>query len=419
MSGGRRRIAVIGGGIAGLTAGWYLKRVHDVVLYEKSGRLGGNAYTHRTPKGEALDIAVAAFGKAGYKNFYALLAELDIPTELCSNSYLSFHNLDTKEGLYLTFSAQGALFQGFELFRPANLQNLAKLFIGLQRAQHRLSSGSLAGVTLGRCLSELPEFSGDAKVVFLSTLSLLSSMQVPELLEAPAEFFLNKLRTHHDVISPKAVYSVRCVRDGTRRYVNALAAPLRRDVRFNARIARVERGPGGAVVVGEDGSRDAFDAVVFACNPDQALALLAAPTDLERELLGAWRYKDGRVVVHRDHGAFPPRPLIEAYTFLYTMREGRMETSVNGALWHEPQAPKDCEYISAQHPNYPIRTDLVDLDTVLRTPLFDFKSVATIARLPELNEVGQSYFCGSYFGFGLHEDAVTSAKAVAARLGCV
>ena len=419
MSRERRRVAIIGGGIAGLTTGYYAGRRHDVVLFEKSGRIGGNAYSHRTAGGETLDIAVAAFGKAGYKNFYALLAELDIPTELSANSYLSFHNLDTKEGLYLTLSARGALFQGIELFRPANLKSLAKLFIGLQRAQHRLASGSLKGVTLGRCLEELPEFSGDAKVVLLSALCLLSSMQVHELLSSPAEFFLNKLKTHHDVISPKAVYSVRCVRDGTRRYVNALAARFRKDIRFNARIKTVERGEAGATLVMEDGSRESFDFVVFACNPDQALALLAAASPLEKELLGAWRYKEGRVVVHRDHSAFPPRALIEAYTFLYTLRDGRMETSVNGALWHEPQASKDCDYISAQHPNYEIKKELIELETRLRTPLFDFDSVATIPRLPELNEQGRAFFCGSYFGYGLHEDAVTSAKAVAARLGCV
>jgi predicted NAD/FAD-binding protein len=414
----RRRVAIVGGGVAGLTAGYYLSRRHDVVLLERSGRVGGNAYSFKTREGGFVDIAVAAFGQAGYKNFYALLDELEIPTATCAGSYLSFHNLDTKEGLYLTLSPEGAMAQGLELLRPANLQVLARFFLGLARAQSRLSSGALKDVTLGRCLDELPEFTGDAKVVFLSALALLSSMQIPELLEAPAEFFLRKLRTHHDVITPKALYSVRCVRDGTRRYVNALAAPFRRSIRLNARPRAVERTADGAAVVHEDGSREPFDAVVLACNPDQALALLAAPTPLESELLGAWRYKDGRVVVHRDHGSFPARPLIEAYTFLYTMRDGRMETSVNGALWHEPQAPKRCDYISAQHPNYPIRPDLTDLDVTLRTPLFDRGSVATIPRLPRLNERGPLFYCGSYFGYGLHEDAVTSALAVAAKLGC-
>ncbi|TBR18931.1 FAD-dependent oxidoreductase [bacterium] len=419
LSGGRRRVAVVGGGIAGLTAGYYLSRTHDVVLFEKSGRLGGNAYSHRLPDGTVVDIAVAAFGKAGYKNFYALLGELDIPTVLGRKSYISCHDLDSKTGLYLTLSARGALSQGLDLVNPANLQSLANLFLGLRRAQRRRASGALKGVTLGRLLQELPEFSGDTKVIFLSALCLLSSMAASEVLDSPAEFFLNKLKTHHDMLSPKALYSVRCVRDGTRRYVNALAARFRKDVVFHARIKTVGRGSSGAVLVMEDGSRQVFDAVVFACNPDQALALLAAPTPLETELLGAWRYKDGRVVVHRDLSSFPPRPLIEAYTFLYTMRDGVMDTSVNGATWHLPHVPDDCEYISAQHPNYPIRRDLIDLDTVLRTPMFDFRSLATVPRLAELNEQGQSYYCGSYFGFGLHEDAVTSAKAVAAKFGCV
>ena len=405
--------------MAGLTAGYYLCRQNEVFLFERSGRLGGNAYSHKLPDGNVLDIAVAAFGKAGYKNFYELLAELDIPTELGRKSYISCHDLDTKTGLYLTLSARGALSQGLDLVNTSNIQSLTNLFLGLRRAQRRRAAGALKGVTLGRCLAELPEFTGDAKIIFLSALCLLSSMRAAEVLASPAEFFLDKLRTHHDMLSPKALYSVRCVRDGTRRYVNALAARYRRNVVLNARIRTVERGAPGAVLVMEDGSRRDFDAVVFACNPDQALALLATPTPLETELLGAWRYKDGRVVVHRDLTSFPPRGLIEAYTFLYTMRDGVMDTSVNGATWHSPHAPKDCEYISAQHPNYPIRADLIELDTVLRTPMFDFRSVATLPRLPELNEQGQSYYCGSYFGFGLHEDAVTSAKAVAEKFGCV
>lgn len=411
------RVAVIGGGIAGLSAGYFLSRRHEVTLFERTGRLGGNAYSHTTAGGDTVDIAVAAFGRAGYKEFYALLDELGIETAPCATSYLSFHDMDSRRGLYLTPSAEKARFQGFELFMPAKLTSLARLLLGLQRASLRLRFGSLRGRTLRACLQDMPEFGGDARVILLCSLALLSSMEIEELLDAPAEFFLGKLETHHDVISPKAAYSVRCVRHGTRRYVNALAAPFRRRVRFGARIRAVERGIDGAVLRLDDGSREAFDAVVLACNPDQALALLAAPTRQEQALLGAWRYKDGRVVVHRDHSAFPPRPLIEAYTFLYRNRGGRLEASVNGALWHEPQADPEGELISAQHPNYPIRPDLVELETVLRTPVFDFESTATIPKLPSLNG-GVSFFCGSYFGYGLHEDAVASAKAVAARFGC-
>lgn len=399
--------------MAGLTAAYLLHRRHRVTLFEKSSRVGGNAYTHVTPDGEAPDIGVAAFGKAGYKNFYNLLSELNVETELCHDSYMSFHNLDTKEGLYLTLSFEKVRAQGFSLLQPSNLWNLFRVFVGLQVANRMLESKDLEHMTLEQCLKEVPQMTGDSRIVFLSALCLLSSMDAPELLASPALFFFGKLQTHHDVISPKAIYSVRCAKHGTRAYVNALAAPYRKSIVFNARIRKVIRSGKKVSLVMRDGTKKTFDKVVFACNPDQALGLIASPTRDENRLLGAWRYKDGRVVVHRDHSHFPARDLIEAYTFLYTERRGKFRTSVNGALWREPHVADDCEYISSQHPNFSIRKELVDLETTLRTPVFDFASCATIGRLPALNNVNNSYFCGSYFGYGLHEDAVTSAMAAA------
>ncbi len=413
----RRKIAIIGGGIAGLTAGYLLNRRHDITLFEKSGRLGGNAYTHTTRDGQDLDIAVAAFGKAGYKNFYALLDELKIETRLCPNSYMSLHNLDTGSGLYITPDIEGSRKQRFKLFHPDNLKTAMNLFLGLRKAQTLSVVGALEGRTLREALAWVPDMSGDAKRAFLCTLCLLSSMDIQEILDSPAEFFLEKLRVHHDVISPKVVYSVRCINEGTQTYVRALASQFRDKVVLNSTIKTVLRDEEGVTLVMENGEKRSFDKVVFACNPDQALALIESPDDRERELLGVWRCRDGRVVVHRDHSSFPIRDHIQAYTFLYTEKDGRMETSVNGALWHEPMVPDNCDYISTQYPNFPIRDELIEFDTILRTPIFDFKSLPTRPKLPSLNAVNNSFFCGSYFGFGLHDDAVTSAMEAAELLG--
>ncbi|MCK5798374.1 MAG: hypothetical protein KAI47_14380, partial [Deltaproteobacteria bacterium] len=150
---------------------------------------------------------------------------------------------------------------------------------------------------------------------------------------------------------------------------------------------------------------------------DQAHALLSDATEDERRLLGAWKYKEGRVVVHRDHACFPPQTLTQAYTFLYTQGDGVLNTSVNGSLRHEPGVSPRCDLIASQHPNFPIDPDTIELDAVLRTPMFDFDAVATIDALPGLNGARRSYFCGSYFGHGLHEDAVRSAVDVARHLG--
>lgn len=407
------KIAIIGGGVGGLTAGYLLHKKHDVVLFEKSARLGGNAYTHVTPDGETPDIAVAAFGKAGYKNLYKLFAQLNIETVPCYASYMSFHDLDSRDGVYLTPSIGASLTQRFQLFKPDNIASLLQLLLGLQVAQRRLELGLSENVTVDQSLRSLPGMSGNSRLFFLCALSLLSSMSVEEVLGAPAAFFFNKLKVHHDVISPKAAYSVGCAKHGTRSYINALAAGFRKKIVFNAEISAILRDEHKVTIALSGGRKEVFDKVIIACGADEALNLLEKPTKKENELLGAWKYKEGDVVVHRDYSAFPPRDLIESYTFLYSKKNEKLQVSINGALWHLPHVSRECEYMSSQHPNFPIRPELIELKTKLRTPIFDFSACASQKELPSLNNVLNTFYCGSYFGYGLHEDAVSSAMAAA------
>ncbi|MBI2608935.1 MAG: FAD-dependent oxidoreductase [Deltaproteobacteria bacterium] len=409
----RRNVAIIGGGIAGLTAGYLINQKHDVTLFEKSSRIGGNAYTHISPQGDSMDVAVAAFGRKGYKNFFALLSELDIGTSLCPTSFMSLRDLDTHEGIYLTPTFKGIRKQKFQLLRASSLKMLMQVYLGLKKAQALLKAGEVEGLTLDECLQKIPQFKGDARTIFMCTLCLLSSMKGSDILNSPASFFLNKLKVHNDFLSPKALYSIRCVDGGTKSYVEALSASFRSKVIFNAQIKTVLRDEKGVTLVMKDGEKRPFDQVVFACNADQALPLIESPTDAERKILGAWRYYNGRLAVHRDYSSFPPRDLMQAYTFLYTNRNGVVDTSVSGSTWHQSYVSKDCEYIGTQHPNFPIRDELIELDLTLRTPIYDFSSYPTIQQLPTLNGEKNSFFCGSYFGYGLHEDAVSSAIDVA------
>src|ERR1039457_5358019 len=85
-----KRIAVIGGGAAGLTAGHLLQADFELTLFEKQPRLGGNAYTYTARDGQALDIAVAAFSRAGYTYFFRLVDDLGIATRASRGSFMSF-----------------------------------------------------------------------------------------------------------------------------------------------------------------------------------------------------------------------------------------------------------------------------------------------------------------------------------------
>lgn len=413
----QNKIAIIGGGIAGLTAAYLLHREHDVTLFEQSDRVGGNAYMIDTPEGDRPDIAVAAFGRAGYPNFYALLDELGVETTTSANTFMSFHNLETQAGLYLTPSLKGGFRQRFQFLNAGTIRSIYQLITGLGEAQRLLQKNGLKDLTMRDCL-RMMKMRHEAELILVCVLCLMSSMSCAEVLAAPAAFLVDKLRVHHDVVSPKFLYSVRTIKGGTGAYVSALAAHFADRIMYRSRIKNVSRSGDHVTLTFSDGTKKIFDAVVFACNADQALKLLKDPTPEERRLLGCWHYKEGRVVIHKDHARFPSKDLIQAYTYLYTGDAiGETETSVNGALWHEAHVSEDCDYICTQHPNFPIRKDLVCFQAVLRTPIFDFKSVASIADLPTLNGVKNSYYCGSHFGHGLHEDAVSSALAVARQFG--
>lgn len=413
----KERIAIIGGGVAGLTAGYLLHDKYNVILFEKTGRLGGNAYTFKASKGEVVDIAVAAFGKAGYPNFYKLLNQLNVKTSLCIDSYMSFHNLKTKKGLYLTPSPKGLWAQKFALMNPKNLVSVYRLFKGVRRGKRKNKNGEFDGLTFAEAMKQLPELRGDARTILISALCLMSSMSAEEVYKAPATFLFDKLEHHSDVVSLKAAWSVRAMSEGTRSYIQKLADTFRKDIVLNASIKKVIRIDNKVTLVFDNGETKEFDKVIFACHADHAYKMLEQPTKIEEELLGVWKYKDGDVIVHRDGSSFPARPLSQAYTFLYTVENGVFNTSVNGALWHEPSVDKHTELYSSQHPNFPIAEDKIELKEVLRTPMFDFNTAKIKDKMPQLNGQMNSYYCGSYFGYGLHEDAVTSAINVAKELG--
>jgi predicted NAD/FAD-binding protein len=307
--------------------------------------------------------------------------------------------------------------QKFAILKPSTMKSLIKLQSGLAALEQERQAGDLEGLTLHQALARHPEISGAGLDLLLCALCLMSSQECEEVLDAPAAFFVAKLNKYSDVVTPRAMWALKCMNGGSRRYVEAMSNTFRERIVLNANIAAVERRSDGVTLAMADGTRREFDEVIFACNADQALALLAQPTTDEQKLLGAWRYRDGRVCVHKDHSSFPRRELIQGYTFLYRPQGKVFSTSVSGAIWILPGTDPNCPWISSQHPNFPIRDDLIEFDTVLRTPIFEKQSCDTLARLPSLNGVAHSWYCGSHFGFGLHEDAITSALNVAKVFG--
>jgi predicted NAD/FAD-binding protein len=217
--------------------------------------------------------------------------------------------------------------------------------------------------------------------------------------------------------SVNQMLNLRFPKEFTKSYVDALSSGFSDKVVLNSQIKSIARDDSGVTLRMENGDESVFDKVVFACNADQALALLERPTEDEKRLLGAWKYKDGLMTVHTDNSCFPPRDLCQSWTALQSGKNGTSHYSISICTWRAcPGTSNKSEYFSTQHLDHPIARDRVDFEKTFRTPVYDFQSFRTIEELPSLNGKMNSYYCGSHFGFGLHNDAVKSALVIARML---
>lgn len=411
----KEKIAIIGGGIAGLTAAYLLNDRYDLTLFEKDSRIGGNAYTLTTRDGNDIDVSVFFFNPVTYPNFYELLNRLGLSanTRPLAGASMTLKNLDTQATRAFNFDPLGSW--SLKRFSPQTALIGLSLLYNVTRAVRLLEAGAFNGLTMEEAMKLLPNLKGEASKALLFPLCLMASMHYRELMKAPAVHFMGKLERHFG--SLKKALSWRLLNCRTKDYAEALAQNFSDRIVLNSEIAGVGRSDGGVALKMKDGAQLHFNRVVFACPADQALKLLEPPTDEEKRILGVWKYNDGLVVVHQDGSQFPENEMLSLYEYLYTDRDGEIETSINASYRDQRGVSAECRCLGTQYPNFPIQADLIEFQKVFRTPIYDSASMPMIGQLPSLNGVKNTYYCGAHFGYGLHEDAVDSAIAVAQKLG--
>ncbi len=409
------KIAIVGGGIAGLTAAYLLNDKYDITLFEKEDRIGGNMYTLNTSDGHEFDVSIFFFNKKTYPNFFKLLKKLGlkVTTLPLAGASMTMHNLDSKETRYFNFDPFAKW-----MIKRISLKTMMinfNFFINLIRGLRMFRDGKFEGLTMKQAMDMLPDFREEGKKLLLFPLCLMASMYYDELMGAPAVYFWSKVDEHYGTLGK--VMSWRLIDYRTKEYIEALSKSYQDKIVLNSDIKSISRTENNVTLKMGDGSKLDFDRVVFACYADQALKLLEQPTDEEKRILGVWKYNDGLVVVHKDNKLFPEKDLLAMYEYLFTDRDGDIQTSINATYNYQKGVSDECEYLGTQYPNFPINDELIEFQKVFRTPIYTDGSTPMIKELPALNGKMNSYYCGSHFGYGLHEDAVTSAIEVAKKFG--
>ena len=411
------KIAIIGSGIAGLTSAYLLNRRHDITVFEASDWIGGHTHTvdvEVNGQRYAVDTGFIVFNDWTYPNFIRLLSQLGVGFK---DTEMSFSVSDPLTGVEYNGHSLNTLFaQRRNLFSPK--------FIGMVRDILRFNREALldlnnqriaADMTLGDYLKANAYSERFIQHYIVPMGAAIWSMSLADMLGFPLQFFVRFFKNHGLLsVSDRPQW---CVIDGgSSSYIAPLTESFREKIRLNCPVTRVERDADG-VIVHSNAGIERFDKVVFACHSDQALGLLAQPSETEQSILGALPYADNDVVLHTDTRLLPKRPMAWAswnYRLGGPVDQPAAVTYDMNILQGIQSDSTFCVSLN--------QTAAIDPNKILARftyahPQYSLGGMAAQARWQELLGANHSYFCGAYWASGFHEDGVVSALRVAREFG--
>jgi predicted NAD/FAD-binding protein len=399
-----------------MSAAWLLSQRHDVTVYERDGRLGGHSNTVKvsTPDGVVpVDTGFIVYNEKTYPNLTALFAHLNVPTHPSEMSFAV--SLEDGALEYSGTGLNGLFAQRSNVFRPRFWSMLGDLWRFYREAPRDLSSldnlSSLEQYLDARHYGEV--FRSDH---LLPMAAAIWSASPSLMLQYPAASFI-RFHDNHGLLRLRNRPQWRTVVGGSRTYVDALTPRFRDSVRLARGVTAILRHHDGVEVRDCGGHADHFDDVVIATHADQALALLDDSCAQERSLLGAFRYSQNRAVLHSDLALMPQRKAAWA-SWNYIGGRGTTDSPTvtywMNALQQLPTAQQLFVTLNpAVEPKQVLHAETYD------HPIFDAAAMSAQRRLWSLQGQDRTWFCGSYFGAGFHEDGLQSGLAVAETLGGV
>jgi len=411
-----KRIAIVGSGISGLTAGHLLHSQHQVTLFEKDARPGGHTATvdvHLDGRDYAVDTGFIVFNDRTYPRFQKLLERVGLAGH---PSQMSF-SVRSPEGLEYNGQDLDTLFaQRANLLRPRFWIFLSEILRFNHRGRIALAEGRADGQTLGEFLAQGGFSDFFARHYILPMGAAIWSSTLADMRAIPAGFFLRFFENHGLLhVTNRPQWFV--IPGGSREYIAPLTAGWSDGIRTACPVHQVNREPEGVRVKTEAGE-EVFDEVILACHSDQALALLGDATPQERQILGDLPYQANEVLLHTDTSVLPRRRKAWAsWNFLLDQDEAaRPLVTYQMNLLQGLEAPET--FCVTLNPQGLVAEERILRRFVYHHPVFNQKSLTAQKERARICGVNRTHFCGAYWYSGFHEDGVHSATDVAERFGC-
>ena len=406
------KLAIVGTGIAGMTAAHLLHGEHDLTIYEAGEYIGGHTNTvevEREGMTYAVDTGFIVFNDWTYPNFIGLLDRLGVASQ---PSDMSFSVRCEDTGLEYNGTSLNRLFaQRRNLLRPS-FYRMIRDILRFNRESVGLLNEPDPGPSLGAYLEQNRYSPPFIRNYIIPMAGAIWSAGPSAIWRYPARYLVQFFK-NHGMLSVDARPTWRVITGGSQRYVEKLVRPFRERIRLQSPVEAIIRDSHGVEVRSHDRAGTShtarFDGVVLACHSDQALALLADPSPLERDILGAIRYQANEAILHTDRSLLPRRRRAWAawnYHLLPTPADRVLVTYHMNTL---QRLRASCDFCVTLN-----RSDAIDPAQVLKRityhhPVFTPEAIAAQQRHREINGQRRTWYCGAYWGFGFHEDGVKSA----------
>lgn len=411
-----QRIAVIGGGIAGLSAARALSEQHHVTIYEAAPRFGGHARTVLAGQrgDQPVDTGFIVFNYVNYPHLTGLFRDLDVPVQ---RSDMSFGVSLRGGAMEYALRSGNALFgQRQNLIRPAfwgMLRDIARF-----NAQGFEAAARRPDLTIADLLDNLGTGRAFRDDYLYPICAAIWSTPRDGIGAFPAEALIRFMR-NHGLMQARGRHGWWTVQGGSVEYVRRLVTDLhRRGVALwpGTAVAQVRRSPEGVHIRTVGGEALAFDQVVFACHADQALRLLSDPRPDEAAALAAIRFQDNHAVLHSDASVMPKRKQCWSAWVYQEAAQGHRQVGVT--YWMNRLQgidPADPLFVSL-NPGPDLDPRQIYDEHSFRHPVFDHAALRAQKTLAARQGQDRTFYAGAWLRNGFHEDGFASAMRVARQL---
>jgi predicted NAD/FAD-binding protein len=411
-----KKIAVIGSGISGLVSAYLLSEHYDVSLFEANDYLGGHTNTVSVDvAGEqhSIDTGFITFNKKTYPNFCHLLDTLNIPIQL---SEMSFSYQSTLSGFEYNGHNINTLFSDRKnIFKPSFYRFIKEIISFNFEAKKFLTQTQNVDLSIKEFLERQQYSTQFIDCYLIPMMSAIWSKNKTDALNCSAHFIF-KFYANHGLLDLYNRPPWYVISQGSKSYIAPMLKRLNNQIYLNTKIEHIRR-ESNQVILNSASNEFLFDSVVIAAHSDQALKLLATPTEQEINILSAIKYTQNEVVLHTDERIMPKRKL--SWASWNYLDNGSTLPSLTYYMNRLQSLRSSTDFFVSMNLSESIDSSKIIQSFKYAHPCFDLAAMNAQQQISLINGKHNTYYVGSYWGYGFHEDGVKSAMNTCKLLGAI